>query len=179
MDEKYNIKVVIGLGNPGPKYYFTRHSIGFQVVDYFARLHNAQWHSKELMEVAEISLDSKNIFLIKPQTFMNSSGKVIPWLLKKGIKSENIVVIHDELEHKFGKVTMRLGGSARGHNGLKSIASVCGMDFYRIRCGIGRPERREDVGDYVLRPFTEDEDDIQQEIEKASDLIEKMISSSE
>ena len=179
MNEKYDIKAVIGLGNPGPKYYFTRHSIGFQVVDYFARLHNAEWSSKEIMEVAEIPLESGKVFLIKPQTFMNSSGKVIPWLLKKGVKAENIVVVHDELEHPFGKVTMRLGGSAKGHNGLKSIISVCGVDFYRIRCGISRPERREDVPNYVLKRFSESEDDIQQEIEKASDFIEKMISSKE
>ena len=76
---------------------------------------------------------------------MNASGRVIPFLSKRGIKPENMLVVHDELEQPFGKVAFRIGGSARGHNGLKSLIAACGDQFARIRCGIGRPEQKEQV----------------------------------
>ncbi len=106
---------------------------------------------------------------------MNDSGKVIPLLLKQGIKAENILVIHDELEQPFGKIQVRLGGSARGHNGLKSIISVCGDQFARMRIGISRPENKEDVPDYVLQKFKEPLADIEQILNMAVSQIEKLI----
>ena len=116
-----NIKVIIGLGNPGTKYQRTRHNIGFLILDALAEKYNASWHTKDNREVAEIEINGKKIILIKPQTFMNSSGKIIPSLLKQGVKPENILVVHDELEKPFGKVELKIGGSHRGHNGLRSI----------------------------------------------------------
>jgi PTH1 family peptidyl-tRNA hydrolase len=157
MEEKPTIKVIIGLGNPGSKYYTTRHSIGFCILDALVEKHNLVWQKSDLMEYAELRNDAV-IYFIKPMTYMNSSGKVIPWLQKKGIKSEDIMVIHDDLEKKFGSISIKQGGSARGHNGLRSIIGMIGQNFWRLRFGIGRPENKEDVGDYVLESFSKDEE---------------------
>lgn len=147
------IKAIIGLGNPGPSYYKTRHSIGFRVIDALADQEGAAWSAKENMELATMQYNNRSILLVKPMSFMNSSGVVVPFLQKKGIKAEDILVIHDELELPFGSVIFKTGGSSKGHNGLKSIMSVCGEGFHRIRVGIGRPQTREEVPDYVLSPF--------------------------
>ncbi len=155
------IKVIIGLGNPGRKYSGTRHNIGFRVVDELSDRYAGTWREQGEMMLSQISVPSQDsllsLLLIKPLTFMNNVGRVIPVLSKKGIKPEQIVVVHDELEKKFGALSMRLGGSARGHNGLRSLISVMGKDFWRLRFGIGRPEEKDMVGDYVLAPFLEQE----------------------
>ncbi len=170
-----DIKAIIGLGNPGPRYYYTRHNIGFRIVDALAKAYNLSWQSKDNQEIATLIKDGKKILLIKPQTFMNDSGKVIPSLLKQGIKTENILVVHDELEQPFGNIKMRFGGSARGHNGLKSIIAACGDQFARLRFGIGRPEFKEDVPDYVLEKFKENPEDLEQAIHKAVMLLEEQL----
>ncbi len=182
--EKFEIKsirAIIGLGNPGQKYYKTRHSIGFRVVDEFANRFFGSWKESANMEVAQVNIssifeDQKNheIYLLKPTTFMNSSGKVISFLTKKGIKPGEILVIHDELEKKFGNLSIRLGGSARGHNGLRSIMGVIGAEFWRFRFGIGRPEDKSEVGDYVLSNFSKKEEvELEVLISEAVDLISK------
>ena len=158
------IKAIIGLGNPGAKYYKNRHSIGFQVVNQLAEKFDTPWHSSSDMEYSRVFTPQAEgdqiheIFLVKPMTFMNNSGRVIPWLLKKGIKGEHILVVHDDLERKFGKISLSLGGSHRGHNGLKSIIGVIGADFWRLRFGIGRPEDKDLVSSYVLSNFTQEEE---------------------
>lgn len=169
------IKAIIGLGNPGKKYEKTRHNIGFRILDALAHTHNASWQAKDSMEIAEIILNNQKIILLKPQTFMNSSGKVIPFLLKQGIKAENILVVHDELELPCGNTKPRFGGSARGHNGLKSIIEYCGQDFARLRFGIGRPEIKDEVPDYVLSNFAKSDQEIKRCIDDAVAVIEKMI----
>jgi peptidyl-tRNA hydrolase, PTH1 family len=98
---KLEIKAIIGLGNPGPAYYATRHNIGFLVLDAFADQNMGSWQSKQNMETCSINLDSHKILLVKPQTFMNNSGQVLSYLAKQGIKQENILVVHDELELPF------------------------------------------------------------------------------
>ncbi|MGE4168524.1 MAG: aminoacyl-tRNA hydrolase [Candidatus Babeliales bacterium] len=155
MEKKTDIKAIIGLGNPGPKFTHNRHNIGFLVLDALAEKHGGTWHTKDNLAYAELRAPEGVVVLVKPQTFMNSSGKVIPFLQKKGIKPENILVVHDELELPFGQHKLRLGGSAKGHNGLRSIIDMIGKDFWRLSCGVGRPENREDVGNYVLSDFTE------------------------
>jgi peptidyl-tRNA hydrolase, PTH1 family len=137
-----NIKIIIGLGNPGKQYHHNRHNIGFLILDALAEKHNAAWQKKTDRETAEIEVDGEKILLVKPQTFMNNSGKVVPSLLKQGIKAENLLVVHDELEKPFGKIELKTGGSHKGHNGLRSIIEFCGADFHRLRFGIGRPERK-------------------------------------
>ncbi len=165
---KADIKAVIGLGNPGKKYYKNRHNIGFRVLDTLAERYNIVWNNSELMEYAEYN----KILFIKPLTFMNNSGKVLPYLLKKGIKSEEILVVHDELEKKLGNISLKFSGSAKGHNGLRSIIEVIGQDFWRLCFGIGRPEI-EDVGDYVLKNFLpEEESKIPELIQEAISLLE-------
>jgi PTH1 family peptidyl-tRNA hydrolase len=172
MEQEKNIKAIIGLGNPGPKFKNHRHNIGFLVVDEFARRYHADWQNKGSFDLAELQQDGKKLLLIKPQTFMNDSGKVIPWLQKKGIEPENIMVIHDELEKPFGNISIKFSGSARGHNGLRSIINFCGKDFYRLRFGIGRPDRKEDVGDWVLSNFSESPQELDRLIDQAVDMLE-------
>ncbi|MBU1007620.1 aminoacyl-tRNA hydrolase [Candidatus Dependentiae bacterium] len=170
-----SIKAIIGLGNPGAKYYHTRHNIGFRVVDSFAERYGAQWGEVELMQYAGALLPDrlKPVYLIKPLTFMNNAGRVLPFLLMKGIKPEQILVVHDELEKPFGKLSIRFDGSARGHNGLRSIIGVVGNGFWRLRFGIGRPEKKSLVGDFVLSRFSqEEEEDIMRLIEEAIILTE-------
>jgi PTH1 family peptidyl-tRNA hydrolase len=170
------ILAIIGLGNPGPKFKHTRHNIGFQVLDAFAEQYGANWRSvNSNLELAEINAAGQNILLLKPQTFMNSSGQVLPYLLKKGIKAENILVVHDELEQAFGQVKPRQGGSARGHNGLKSIISVIGPDFWRLRIGISRPEHSSDVPDYVLQNFKESAAEVAEVVGRAVDQINGLL----
>ena len=171
--EERNIKAIIGLGNPGHQYRNNRHNIGFKVLDAVAEQHNASWKEKPLLHVTEIQLNNKKIILIKPQTFMNSSGQVISFLQKKGIEAENIMVVHDELEKPFGSIAIRQGGSHRGHNGLRSIIAAIGQDFWRIRFGIGRPENKDNVADYVLSNFQEDLSEIDRLIGEAIELIEE------
>ncbi|MCX5924927.1 MAG: aminoacyl-tRNA hydrolase [Candidatus Dependentiae bacterium] len=166
------IQALIGLGNPGSKHYYQRHNIGFRVLDVLADTYGASWHTKGEAEQTSITINGHIIVLIKPQTFMNTSGRVIPSLIKQGIKAESIAVVHDELELPFGQVKYKLGGSHKGHNGLRSIIGVCGADFVRIRCGIGRPANKDDVPDYVLQRFTESEQDIESMIQSAVGMIE-------
>jgi peptidyl-tRNA hydrolase, PTH1 family len=154
-----HLKSIIGLGNPGPKFSGTRHNIGFKIIDQLANEKNANWDLKKNFEQTEININNQNLLLIKPITFMNNSGEVTPYLQKKGIKPEEILIIHDELEKPFGNISIKQGGSARGHNGLKSIIEKIGPNFWRLRFGIGRPEDREDVPNYVLNKFNPNEQD--------------------
>ncbi len=172
---KQQIKLIIGLGNPGQSFYKHRHSIGFRVLDAFAEKYHAQWQEKDKMLITEISHDGNKIYLVKPQTFMNSSGQVLSYFAKKGIKPEEVLVVHDELESLPGKVTHKFGGSARGHNGLKSIITYIGDLFHRIRIGIGRPLEKAHVPDYVLQAFQEGEPIVTEIIEAAVELIETLL----
>ena len=146
-------KVIIGLGNPGPQFMFNRHNIGFRVLDALATSHGGQWRARDTMQVSPITINGVKVLLVKPQTYMNQSGTVIPYLKKQGFGPEDALVIHDELEMPFSKIAVRMGGSARGHNGLKSLINQWGEQFARLRFGIGRPERKEDVPNYVLQNF--------------------------
>lgn len=168
------IKAIIGLGNPGPRFHRHRHNIGFRVLDELAARYHARWQEKDQAQIAEIIINGYPIVLVKPQTFMNTSGKVVPMLSKRGIKAAHIMVVHDELEKPFGAIQIREGGSARGHNGLRSLIEAMGPDFRRLRFGIGRPDQKEQVPDYVLSNFDEPESDIMHYIFEAIDHIEKL-----
>jgi PTH1 family peptidyl-tRNA hydrolase len=168
------ILAIIGLGNPGRQYYHNRHNIGFKIIDALADRYGGEWRERENMESTEININGKKVILIKPQTFMNSSGKVLPYLLKQGIKPENILVIHDELELPFGSIKFKMGGSHKGHNGLKSIISVIGDQFPRLRFGIGRPDDRNEVPNYVLQNFKESDSEIENLVRQSIDMIESL-----
>lgn len=174
MERPKNLKVIIGLGNPGLQYQYTRHNIGFRVLDALANEQDAQWHKKDKLEYAEIIIKNHKVLLIKPQTFMNNSGEIVPFLQKKGIKSEELLVVHDELEKPFGSLTFKYGGSHKGHNGLRSLMAHCSGDFWRLRFGIARPEDKAQVSDYVLSKFTQSNDELNDLISKATDILKEL-----
>lgn len=170
------IKTIIGLGNPGPRFENTRHNIGFMVLDQLAAEQNQDFNSKNNYLTTCIKLLENNIELIKPVTFMNNSGEVLKYLYKKGVKPEEIIVIHDELEKSFGKVSSRLGGSARGHNGLRSLIQFGAENCWRVRCGIGRPAEKYQAGDYVLQRFKPEENTeelVEEAIKEINKIVEK------
>jgi PTH1 family peptidyl-tRNA hydrolase len=191
---KSPIKVIVGLGNPGQKYANTRHNIGFKIIDALAEHFGASWQKKENYEIATINSafakapadrpervegsQNEKILLIKPQTFMNSSGTVIPMLLKQGIKADNALVVHDELELPFGTLKFKHDGSSKGHNGLKSLIAAWGSNFLRLRFGIGRPDDQAEVPDYVLQNFKENSAAIEEKITAATQLIIELLYSS-
>lgn len=171
-------RVIIGLGNPEPRFMRTRHNIGFQIIDALAETQGAVWRMKQNAEVTTIEYDGARILLMKPQTYMNNSGQVVPALKKEGFKPEDMLVLHDELELPFGKLAFKFGGSAKGHNGLKSLIQAWGTDaFGRFRFGIGRPEQREQVPDYVLQSF-ENPPAVQQQVDQAVQMIKNLYRSS-
>jgi PTH1 family peptidyl-tRNA hydrolase len=173
--QQFPIKIIIGLGNPGKSFDNTRHNIGFAVVNVLADMYGGTWHKKDNKEIAEVSIDNHLITLVKPLTFMNTSGKVIPALLKQGITAKNLLVIHDELEKPFGAVGIKVGGSHKGHNGLRSIIELCGSEFIRLYCGIGRPLHKQDVSSYVLSTFSEPIEKVEAMITQACLMIEKIL----
>lgn len=147
------MRLIVGLGNPGDQYAKTRHNIGFRVLDSLG----LNFHKGFLGLVAR---SSDQIYL-KPQTFMNRSGdSVLAALSFHKIKPENLLVIHDELDLPFGTVKLKKGGGHAGHNGLRDIIRVIGPEFSRIRMGIGKPEHKTQVADYVLSAFTNQEESI-------------------
>lgn len=165
---------IIGLGNPEPRFMRTRHNIGFSIIDALASAHGASWQSKKNYEAASISFGDTRVLLVKPQTYMNNSGDVVPALKQAGIKPADTLVLHDELELPFGKIALKVGGSAKGHNGLKSLISACGTDeFARLRFGIGRPDIKEQVPSYVLNPF-ENPSEVTHLIQNAVTLIQDL-----
>lgn len=174
MNESFSIKAIIGLGNPGRAHAHERHNIGFRVLDELAATYGGTWSKRQNSESAEIVINNHTILLIKPQTYMNTSGDVIPSLTKKGIKAENILVVHDELEKPFGNISIKKGGSAKGHNGLRSIIQYCGPEFVRLRFGIGRPEHKQEVGTYVLSPFSQPASDLENAIAQSLTVIAQL-----
>lgn len=168
------IKAIIGLGNPGARFDNTHHNIGFAIVDELVAKYGGSWRAKDNMEFAEIRIADYPIILIKPQTFMNNSGQVIASLNKKGIKPEEMLVLHDELELPFGEIKLKEGGGHKGHNGLRSIIDAGARECKRLRFGIGRPATKEQVSDYVLMRFKQPGAEVNQQIEHAIQIIESL-----
>ena len=144
--------LIIGLGNPGYKYEETRHNIGFKVVEAFAKECDASFEVKKLGEIAQAKYKGRQILLLKPNTFMNLSGKAVNyWMQTKKIPIENILVITDDLALPFGKLRMKGKGSSGGHNGLKDIQAVLNSTEYaRLRFGVGDEFKPGQQVDYVL-----------------------------
>ena len=156
---KTNLKLIVGLGNPGPQYSETRHNAGFLVVDEIARRWGTSFKrpgflKKGLAEEAK----GKGLTLIKPLTFMNLSGSAVQaYATKGGLKPENVLLIHDDLDLPFGRLRFKVGGGAGGQKGVKDTAARIGPDFYRLKLGIGRPPERWTVENWVLSKFSKDE----------------------
>ena len=149
----------VGLGNPTPNSENNRHNVGFKVIDSINKkfsLSKQKPKFKGLLTTGNI--ENKKIYAIKPLTFMNNSGICIRELLEYfKIEAENVIVFHDDLDVEFGKIKAKFGGSDAGHNGIASIDKFIGKDYSRIRIGIGKPQDKIEVADYVLQNFNEDE----------------------
>jgi PTH1 family peptidyl-tRNA hydrolase len=158
------IRLIIGLGNPGSEYQETRHNTGFWLIDDLSRIFNQQMTQSARFDalIAKISIDTQQIWLLEPQGFMNCSGKSVNSMAKfYKIKTEEILVVHDELDLPVGSIKLKKGGSSNGHNGLKDITSTLGSDSYwRLRIGIGHPRmlnQQQKVVDFVLQKPNKDE----------------------
>lgn len=148
------ISLIVGLGNPGDEYANTRHNAGFWLVDQLASSRHASFNleSKFFAEIAKFRYNDKDVLLIKPQTYMNLSGKAVAAVSNfYKIPVKQILVVHDELDFVPGVVKLKLGGGNGGHNGLKDIDKVIGKDYWRVRLGIGHPGDRNLVVSYVLK----------------------------
>jgi len=177
------VKLVVGLGNPGEKYRFTKHNVGWMVLDSLSERLGVKFsESKFKGEISEVRIDNEKVLLLKPTTYMNLSGESVFQVCRFfKIKPEEILVVLDDLDLPVGKIRLRLKGGSGGHKGLESIRRYLGTsDFPRLRVGIGRPEQREQVVDYVLSPFKEDDlEKVQASIERAVDCIERILSKRE
>lgn len=151
------VSLIVGLGNPGPRYAGNRHNIGFLVADELADRVGGKFKShKSGAEVVEGRLSGKRSVLIKPRSYMNLSGGPVVGALKFYKSApESLIVIHDELDLPYGTIRLKLGGGENGHNGLRSITKSLGTrDYLRVRFGVGRPPGRMDAADYVLKDFS-------------------------
>jgi len=155
-----SIDLIVGLGNPGSKYEQTRHNAGFWFVEEIARLKGAHFRpeAKFSGEVCKLVLEGRDVWLLKPDTFMNRSGLSVHKLASfYKIPVENILVAHDELDLEPGTARLKTAGGHGGHNGLRDIIAQMGKEFHRLRIGIGHPGHRDQVSDYVLHRASKDE----------------------
>ncbi len=154
--------LIVGLGNPGKKYEQTRHNIGFMAVDAILNSYVSNDKPKKKFNsiIHELQLENKKVIIAKPETFMNNSGDAIIQIVNYfKIKTEDILILHDELDLPFGSIRLKVGGGIAGHNGLKSILSHLDNTFLRLRLGIDHPGDRRLVSNYVLGNFSNSEMD--------------------
>jgi peptidyl-tRNA hydrolase, PTH1 family len=169
--------LVAGLGNPGREYERTRHNVGWLVVDELAHRHGGSFRSKFSGRLAETRLDELRLALLKPETYMNESGRSLGAAARFfKVEPASLLVVHDDVDLEPGRLQARVGGGLAGHNGLRSIAQALGsQDFLRLRIGVGRPGRgdRRGVADYVLSPFEADED-VDALVARSADAVETL-----
>ncbi len=169
------LRIVVGLGNPGPEHLVTRHNAGFWFVDLLARRHGGEFrdYRKYSGETARITLSEQEIVLLKPTTYMNRSGVSVRQLSDfYKIAPENILVAHDELDLPVGSVRLKQGGGHGGHNGLRDTIAHIGETFWRLRLGVGHPGNKAEVIDYVLtRAPRAEEDLILEAVSTAADCM--------
>ena len=153
------MRLFVGLGNPGAKYAHNRHNIGFMAIDEIARRHGfAPWRRRFQGQTAEGSIDGEKVVLLRPETFMNESGRAVQEaanFFKLGV--DDIIVFQDELELPPAKLRVKVGGGIAGHNGLRSISAHIGNEYRRVRLGIGHPGIKELVHGHVLSDFAKDD----------------------
>jgi peptidyl-tRNA hydrolase, PTH1 family len=169
--------LVVGLGNPGREYARNRHNVGWLVVDELARRHGGTWRSKFSGQIAEIRIDGHKLALLKPETFMNDSGRSVSGAQRfYKLDPDAVLVVHDEGDFELGRLQLRIGGGSGGHNGLRSLTQhLKTPDFMRLRVGVGRPERGDPrpLADYVLSNF-EPHDDAEALVARAADAVETL-----
>lgn len=170
--------LVVGLGNPGREHERDRHNAGWLVVDELGRRHDGTFKSKFSGRLAEVRIDDARVALLKPETYMNDSGRSLA--AARGffkVPVEQVLVVHDDVDLDVGRLQARAGGGLAGHNGLRSIAQALGsQDFLRLRVGVGRPGRgdRRGVADYVLSAFAP-EDDAETIVTDAADAVTTIV----
>ncbi len=169
--------LVVGLGNPGREYAGHRHNVGWMVVEELARRHGASWKGKFSGQLAELRLDGHRVGLLKPETFMNESGRSVGAAARfYKLEPDAILVVHDEIDLEPGRLQARKGGGLAGHNGLRSVAAhLKSQDFLRLRVGVGRPGRDDPrpPADYVLSSFAP-ADDAATIVARAADAVETL-----
>lgn len=175
-DERH---LVVGLGNPGPRYAATRHNAGFFVVDLLAERLGGRFKAhRGNADVLETRLAGLPVVLAKPRSFMNESGGPVVAVSRfYKIPVEQITVVHDELDLPFGTLRLKRGGGEGGHNGVRSVASALdSKEFARVRFGVGRPPGRQDPADYVLREFSSAErKELAFLVDRAADAVEAIL----
>ena len=179
MSSDGSIKLVAGLGNPGSQYAATRHNVGYWLIDELVRKYSAHFkrESKFKGEVAKIYVAGHDVWLLKPDTFMNLSGQSVSALARfYKIQPEEVLVIHDELDLDPGVVRLKSGGGHGGHNGLRDVSEKMGKSYQRIRLGVGHPGNKNQVSDYVLKkPSQDDRISIERAIDDALDVFELIV----
>jgi len=170
--------LVVGLGNPERRHARDRHNVGFMVVDEIARRHAGTFKAKFSAELAELRIGECRVALLKPDTYMNESGRSAqPAVAFYKAPLETLLVVHDEVDLEVGRLQARVGGGLAGHNGLRSIAGRLGSpEFLRLRVGVGRPQRGDprSVADFVLSPFAP-EDDAEAIVSRSADAVESLV----
>lgn len=166
--------LIIGLGNKGPHYENTRHNIGFTILDHLAKKHRANFSSERFGDILRLFHRGKLFILLKPDTFMNLSGKALRyWMEKEKLSTDQLLVVADDIHLRLGTLRLRPKGSDGGHNGLKNIQDVLSTSHYpRLRIGVGGCFEKGKQVDYVLGKWTQEEfSTIAQPVEKATDAI--------
>jgi len=172
------MQIIAGLGNPGPKYAHNRHNVGFMAADAIARRHSfSPWTKKFRAEIAEGALAGEKVLLVKPQTFMNLSGEAVGEAMRfYKLSPADLTVLYDELDLSPGKVRIKTGGGAGGHNGIRSIDAHVGKDYRRVRIGIGHPGVKELVHQHVLSDFAKaDRDWLQPLLDAVADNADMLV----
>jgi PTH1 family peptidyl-tRNA hydrolase len=167
--------LIVGLGNIGAEYVNTRHNIGFKILDHFAKKESLLFQTAKLGDLAEFKIKGRTILLLKPNTYMNLSGKAVKyWMEKENIDKENILIITDDLNLSFGTIRIKSKGSDGGHNGLKSIQSLLNTTEYpRFRFGISDQFKKGQQVDYVLGEWNEDEKaKLSERLDKSAEIIQ-------
>ncbi|VXB43077.1 Peptidyl-tRNA hydrolase [Flavobacterium sp. 9AF] len=166
--------LIVGLGNIGSEYVNTRHNIGFKILDYLANKEEVSFQTAKLGDIAEIKIKGRSLLLLKPNTYMNLSGKAVKyWMEKENIEKDNILIITDDLNLSFGTIRIKSKGSDGGHNGLKNIQLLLNTSEYpRFRFGISDAFKKGQQVNYVLGEWTDEEKDkLKERLEIASEII--------
>jgi PTH1 family peptidyl-tRNA hydrolase len=172
--------LVAGLGNPGPRYARNRHNLGYRVVDHIAERAGERFKKVRFVpaDVCELKESGERVLLGKAHAFMNENGPAFASLVRKHhVELDHVIAVHDELDLAFGAIRVRLGGSAAGHNGVRSLAAALrSPDFFRVRLGIGRPAGRKDPVDWVLEDFGKREaPDVELLVDDGADAVLSLV----
>jgi PTH1 family peptidyl-tRNA hydrolase len=171
------LKAIVGLGNPGNEYKRTRHNIGFEVIDELATRWRVDLKSSWKRKARLAAVKDRDLLLVQPQTFMNLSGAAVAGIMAfYKLPPADVLVVVDEMQLPLGKLRLRPSGSAGGHNGLKSVIGMIGLDFPRLRIGIGRGNQEWDLSDHVLSKFlAEEQPVVDRAVKRAADAVELFI----